>query len=137
MRGRHCFKGRYFAPSDVLLHTRSRTQRVPNKTCWRSKKTGATSAFVHSPWRVSRNRTRQPLDSAKVRFKGGAAALTDALAGYVRAEGVSVVLGCVVNRISTADADAVLVEGVHVREHPRGFKCMLLICKTVPVPTCF
>lgn len=69
-----------------------------------------------SPWRLARDRTRQPLDSAKVRFEGGTAALTDALAGHVRAEGVNVVLDCAVNRISTADADAVLVEGVHVRK---------------------
>lgn len=35
----------------------------------------------------------------------------------MRAEGVNLVLDCVVDRISTADADAVLVEGVHVSEH--------------------
>lgn len=42
--------------------------------------------------------------------------MTDALAGHVRAEGMNVVLDCVVDRISTAGADAVVVEGVHVRE---------------------
>ncbi|CAN0116761.1 unnamed protein product [Ectocarpus fasciculatus] len=61
-------------------------------------------------------RIRQPLDSAKVRFQGGAAAVTDALANYVRAKGVSIVLNCVVNKISTTDADAVLVEGIQLGE---------------------
>lgn len=46
------------------------------------------------------------------------AALADALAGHLRAGGVNVVLDCVVNRISTADAEGVLVEGVQVRGHP-------------------
>lgn len=65
------------------------------------------------------NRTRQPLDSAKVRFQGGAAALTDVLADRVREEGVNMVLDCVVDRVSTADTDAVVVQGVHVREDLR------------------
>lgn len=58
------------------------------------------------------------------------AALTDALAGHVRAEGVNVVLDCVVDRISTADADAVVVEGVHVRERPSGniLVALVLFC---------
>lgn len=47
------------------------------------------------------------------------------------------VLDCVVNRISTADADAVLVEGVHVRKHPRGTPFFFLDTEadvqTVPV----
>lgn len=66
------------------------------------------------------NRTSQPLDSAKVRFAGGAAALTDALAAHLRAAGVNVMLNYVVNHISTAEAEGVLVEGVQVREHSRG-----------------
>ena len=78
-----------------------------------------TSCF-RSPWRIVPNRTRQPLDSAKVRFQGGAGALTDILADHVREQGVNVVLECVVDRVSTADADAVVVQGVHVRSHPRG-----------------
>lgn len=45
-------------------------------------------------------------------------AVADALASHVRAQGVNIVLGCVVNKISTANADAVLVEGVEVRERP-------------------
>lgn len=75
-------------------------------------------ALVMAPFFLYR--TSQPLDSAKVRFAGGAAALTDALAAHLRAGGVKMVLDCVVNRISTADAEGVLVEGVQVKEHPRG-----------------
>lgn len=41
--------------------------------------------------------------------------MADALASHVRAKGVKIVLDCVVNKISTTDADAVLVEGVEVR----------------------
>lgn len=40
--------------------------------------------------------------------------MTDALADHVRAQGVNVVLDCVVNRISTADVDAVVVGGLQV-----------------------
>lgn len=62
------------------------------------------------------HRTRQPLDSAKFRFDGGVATLAEALANHVRGKGVNLVLDCVVNRVSTADSDAVVVEGVQVRQ---------------------
>eukprot|EP00752_Nemacystus_decipiens_P005918 g5348.t1 len=58
-------------------------------------------------------RTRQPLDSARVRFQGGAAALTDILANHLREQGVNLVLECMVDRVSTTDDDAVVVQGVH------------------------
>ncbi|CAM9113169.1 unnamed protein product [Scytosiphon promiscuus] len=61
-------------------------------------------------------RTRQPLDSAKFRYDGGVATLAHALANHVRAKGVKLMLGCVVNRISTAEADAVVVTGVQAGE---------------------
>lgn len=42
------------------------------------------------------------------------ATLAEALANHVCAEGVKLILGCVVNRVSTGDADAVMVEGAEV-----------------------
>lgn len=62
------------------------------------------------------NRTRQPFDSAKVRFDGGAAAITEALASHVRGKGVNVQLDCTVDHISTAHTDAVRLDGVQVRD---------------------
>lgn len=70
------------------------------------------------PW-VLCNRTPEPLDSEKVRFAGGAAALTDALSRHLSSAGVKLALDCVVNRVSTTDAEGVLVEGVQVMAHPR------------------
>lgn len=60
-------------------------------------------------------RTKQPLDSAKVRFEGGAAAVTDRLASELRGKGVRVHLDCTVHHISTAHSDAVRVEAKQVR----------------------
>lgn len=65
-------------------------------------------------------RTRNPFDSKKVRFEGGAATITSAMANHLRAKGVNIQLDCTANRISTAHDDAVRVEGVKVQypTHP-------------------
>ncbi|CAM9768743.1 unnamed protein product [Ascophyllum nodosum] len=56
-------------------------------------------------------KTKQPLDSAKVRFEGGAAAITSALAKHVREKGINLQLDCTISNVSTSDDDVVLVEG--------------------------
>lgn len=61
------------------------------------------------------SRTKQRFDSAKIRFEGGTAAITDALASHVRGKGVNVQLDCIVNHVSTAHNDGVIVEGSAVR----------------------
>ena len=60
-------------------------------------------------------KTKQPLDSAKVRFEGGAAAITSALAKHVREKGINLQLDCTISNVSTSDDDVVLVEGRQVR----------------------
>lgn len=57
----------------------------------------------------------QKFDSAKVRFEGGAAAITRALANHAREQGVRVQLNCTINRISTEAGHEVLIEGLLVR----------------------
>lgn len=87
-------------------------------------KNSTINASAPPRYDATNNRTRQPFDSAKVRFLGGAAAITDALARHVRAKGVNVQLDCTVDHISTAHFDAVQLGGVQVW-------CRLLTCSSL------
>lgn len=65
-------------------------------------------------WTLLTGRTPQPLDSAKVRFSGGAAAIATCLEAYLRHKGVSIHFDCTVKRVSMEDDNALRVEALKV-----------------------